>query len=147
MKRISLHKVMAKLAEEQQPQEINLSSVQEAEALIKEMSKLEQELKSAAQELQKYESTFKQYKKEMDDYKSKEKEYGDLTQQYIDIKKGGGALSMNTIDELEKKAQELGMTANDIPVIDKADRAFEALADAVRPVMNLRESIYMLLNK
>ena len=31
-----------------QPQEINLSSVQEAEALIKEMSKLEQELKSAA---------------------------------------------------------------------------------------------------
>ena len=97
--------------------------------------------------MQKYESNFKQYKKEMDDYKSKEKEYGDLTQQYIDIKKGGGALSMNTIDELEKKAQELGMTANDIPVIDKADRAFEALADAVRPVMNLRESIYMLLNK
>ena len=36
-----------------QPQEINLSSVQEAEALIKEMSKLEQELKSAAQELKK----------------------------------------------------------------------------------------------
>ena len=52
-------RILAKLSKEK----VELGNIQKAEALIKEMTKLEQDLKSASKELQKFESFFTQNKK------------------------------------------------------------------------------------
>ena len=134
--------VFAKLS----TQKVELGSVKEVQSLLTKMSKLEQELKTASKELEKFESVFAQNKKEVDSYKKKEQYYSDLQQQYIDIKKGGAGVSMDTVEELISKAAELGLNEGDIPVINKAYAAFEALANAVRPVMTLDSKIYRSLN-
>tara|TARA_B110000971_G_scaffold166483_1_gene170608 strand:+ start:1663 stop:2088 length:426 start_codon:yes stop_codon:yes gene_type:complete len=134
-------RILAKLSKEK----VELGNIQKAEALIKEMTKLEQDLKSASKELQKFESFFTQNKKEIENYSKKKKYYSDIIQKYIDIKKGGGSLSMNIIDQLEKQANELGLDINKIPAIQKADNTFNSLADAVRPVMELYSSVTSLI--
>jgi phenylalanyl-tRNA synthetase alpha subunit len=137
--------VFTKLSAEK-VEKLELGSMQEVQSLLTKMSKLEQELKTAGKELEKFESTFSQYKKEIDDYNSKTDYYSDLQQQYIDIKKGGAGVSMDTVEELADKADKLGLGDSVTPIINKAYAAFEALADAVRPVMTLDSKIYRSLN-
>jgi len=137
--------VYAKLSTEK-VEKVELGSVKEVQSLLTKMSKLEQELKTASKELEKFESIFSQNKKEVDSYKKKEQYYSDLQQQYIDIKKGGAGVSMDTVEELASSAAKLGLNEGDIPVINKAYAAFDALANAVRPVMTLDSKIYRSLN-
>lgn len=53
---------------------------------------------------------------------------------------------MDTVEELADKADKLGLGDSVTPIINKAYAAFEALADAVRPVMTLDSKIYRSLN-
>ena len=135
-----------KIVRGEKVEKIKLANVKEVQSLLTKMSKLEQELKTAGKELEKFDSTFSQYKKEIDEYNKKQNYYSDLTQEYIDIKKGGAGVSMETVDELADKAAELGLNEGDIPIINKAYAAFNSLADAVRPVMQLDSKIYRYLN-
>ena len=138
----SVQKILTKLSKEK----VELGNIQKAQSLIKEMTKLEQDLKSASKELIKFETFFNEYKKQINDYNKKRKYYLDITQKYIDIKKGGGSLSMNIIDQLEKQANDLGIDISQIDVIQKADNAFDSLVNAVRPVMTTQSQIESLIN-
>ena len=111
----SVQKILTKLSKEK----VELGNIQKAQSLIKEMTKLEQDLKSASKELIKFETFFNEYKKQINNYNKKRKYYLDITQKYIDIKKGGGSLSMNIIDQLEKQANDLGIDISQIDVIQK----------------------------
>ena len=138
----SVQKILTKLSKEK----VELGNIQKAQSLIKEMTKLEQDLKSASKELIKFETFFNEYKKQINNYNKKRKYYLDITQKYIDIKKGGGSLSMNIIDQLEKQANDLGIDISQIDVIQKADNAFDSLVNAVRPVMTTQSQIESLIN-
>ena len=138
----SVQKILTKLSKEK----VELGNIQKAQLLIKEMTKLEQDLKSASKELIKFETFFNEYKKQINNYNKKRKYYLDITQKYIDIKKGGGSLSMNIIDQLEKQANDLGIDISQIDVIQKADNAFDSLVNAVRPVMTTQSQIESLIN-
>ena len=117
MKRISLNKVMAKLAEEKQPQEINLSKIDELKRLQQAMVKGEPKnfARDAYDSLSKLEQL---YKENLADSAKLESVFNEIVRESRDL--GFDPSQMNWYSDAEMMIKERGNLSSQIKAVQKA---------------------------
>ena len=128
----SEQKIINKLPKEKvdlATQKVDLSEAK-AKALAKDFRKAESGLKTKIKILQKLENELKNIEK----IKISANKEIDETVDFMEIYGRGKDRYNILIDSFEKKARELGIKVDQIPVIKELDKAFDDAADAYRPV-------------
>jgi len=128
----SVQKIINKLPKEKvdlATQKVDLSEAK-AKALAKDFRKAESGLKAKIKILQKLENELKNIEK----IKILANKEIDETADFMEIYGRGKDRYNILFDSFEKKARELGIKVDQIPVMKELDKAFDDAADAYRPV-------------
>ena len=132
---------LSKLYTQDAKQELSSEKIElseaKAKALTKDFRKAESGMKAKKQTLDKLLSELKAAEKLQIKTKSEYDEAGDFMEIY-----GRGKERYNSLfDSMEKKAKELGVNVDDIPVIKELNKAFDDAADAYRPLSSIQSDV------
>jgi len=130
-----VEKILAKLSQEDKRLEL---SEAKAKALLKDFTKAEQQMNESLKSLRKLESKINEAR----DLKQKaEQELKEAFKGMGVYKKSSDEFDTVLFDDYKRKADDLGINVNTIPIISQINKAYDAAANAYRPLGDLTSTI------
>jgi chromosome segregation ATPase len=128
-------KILTKLSQEDNRLEL---SEAKAKALLKDFTKAEQQMNESLKSLRKLESKINEAR----DLKQKADQEVKAAYNAMGIyKKSSDEFDTVLFDDYKRKADDLGINVNTIPIISQINRAYDAAADAYRPLGAIASTI------
>ena len=131
-----INKVFSMIKTELKSEKVELSEAK-AKVLIKDFRKAESGMKAKKKILDNLLTELKAIEK----LKSKAKKEYDEASDFMEIYGRGKDRYNSLFDSFEKKAKELGINVNQIPIMKELDKSFDDAADAYRPLSSIIFSV------